>query len=322
MSVTSVIRVSAPGSVMLMGEHAVLHGHLAIACAVNKYIHLQLTPRTDDQVVIDTALGSYSGSLSRLMSPVESSTSSEEQRLSFVLAVVRHWATDLPSGFELTIVSEFSHQVGLGSSAAVTAALTVALSEFSQQRLSLEERFDAALAVVHQVQQGRGSGTDLAASLQGGLIAYRTEPRQITALPGVPPIALWYAGYKMKTPDVLAYVETRSEQQPALYQALYTLMNQTAEAAEQAIRCEAWPQLGHLMNIYQGLLDALGVNDATLSDMIYRLRADKQVLGAKISGSGLGDCVITLGRASVDIPYQAIPVGISPTGTEVSYEQA
>jgi len=67
-------------------------------------------------------------------------------------------------------------------------------------------------------------------------------------------------------------------------------------------------------------MDALGVNDATLSEMIWRLRAQPTILGAKISGSGLGDCVLGLGELSAPLPWESIPVSVAPTGVEIKYD--
>lgn len=308
MSVSSKIEVSAPGSIMLMGEHAVLRGELAIACAVDKYIHLSLKPCDDRQIRVVSALGQYQASLDELP---------DQPELSFVVAALRQWQPSLPCGFELSIVSEFSHQVGLGSSAAVVAALTVALDRLAGTGLNREQQFDAALQVIHTVQNGRGSGTDLAASLYGGLIGYRVEPRELRPLKGLPTLSLWYVGYKMKTPAVLELVERKTARYPQLYTQLDRLMGQCCEQAQQAIDDSDWPALGELMNLYQGLMDALGVNDANLSQLIYRLRANAGVLGAKISGSGLGDCVVALGAGRPEgLSYQEIPIAVSGRGTE------
>jgi mevalonate kinase len=303
----SVIKVTAPGSIMLMGEHAVLFGHRAIACAVDKRIKVVLTARPDRAVVIRSALADYSSDLDKL---------AKDPRLSFVLYAIRQVCTDLAYGFELDITSEFSHTVGLGSSAAVTAAVVKAVSVYNHEDLSRRQLFDRALGVIHGVQ-GRGSGTDLAASVYGGLIGYTVKPQQISALNGLPPISLFYAGYKTTTPDVLARVEQQSKAFPELYQSLYKLMNATTLKAEDAIQQQDWNELGLLMNIYQGLMDALGVNDAVLSDIIYSLRKSEAILGAKISGSGLGDCVIALGEdTSLSLPYELIPVAVSGNGVE------
>ncbi|MBA4503031.1 mevalonate kinase [Marinobacterium marinum] len=311
MSVYSKIEVSAPGSTMLMGEHAVLFGEPALACAVAARLTVTLLPRADRQVLIDSALGQYSGSLDTLAPMPE---------LAFVLAVIERYRASLSRGFQLTIQSGFSHTVGLGSSAAVTAATTAAMAAYSGQSTAPEVLFETALAAVHQVQNGRGSGTDLAASIYGGVIGYDMAPAGVRPLPGLPPIVLYYSGYKMKTPDVLALVERKAERHPELYTGLYHLMGQTCRQAEQAVRDQDWSALGELMNIYQGLMDALGVCDATLAQMIHRLRAEPGVQGAKISGSGLGDCVLALGVVESDMPWDVIPVSVAATGVEIHYE--
>jgi len=64
-----------------------------------------------------------------------------------------------------------------------------------------------------------------------------------------------------------------------------------------AAATEDWETVGELMDIHQGLMDAMGVNNAELSELVYALREDPNILGSKISGSGLGDCVVGLGKA-------------------------
>lgn len=314
------IKVTAPGSLMLMGEHAVLFGQRALACAVDKRISVELKPRTDRAVVIDSALAQYQSSLDDL---------TQEPALSFVLTAIQRRKTDLPNGFELIIRSEFSHTVGLGSSAAVTAAVVTALTAYAGLPVNQPRAlFDEALAVVHQVQDGRGSGTDLVAAVYGGVVGYTVataeRPAQIRALSGLPELSLYYVGYKMKTPDVLRYVESLAQQQPGLYNGLYELMGQTAEQAEEAVDKADWETLGRLMNIYQGLMDALGVNDRQLAEIIYTLRQSDKISGAKISGSGLGDCVLALGQDPDSdliqaLNYQAIPVAVSAQGVIVEH---
>ncbi|WP_417224596.1 mevalonate kinase [Amphritea sp.] len=324
------IKVTAPGSLMLMGEHAVLFGHRALACAVDKRISVTLTTRTDRLVNIDSALAQYRGSLDALTA---------EPALSFVLTAIERQLPRLTQGFDLRIRSEFSHTVGLGSSAAVTAAAVAALQALisgADRDYDPQSLFEEALAVVHQVQDGRGSGTDLVAAVYGGVVGYTVARAgavpQVHRLQGIPAISLFYVGYKMKTPDVLKRVEGFAAQSPELYASLYQLMGQTTEQAEQAVDSADWPQLGRLMNIYQGLMDALGVNDAYLAEIIYSLRSSPDVLGAKISGSGLGDCVLALGHPA-QLPlsykrsyegadeqyYEQIPVAVSAKGVTVEY---
>ncbi|UTW05272.1 GHMP kinase [Amphritea atlantica] len=301
---------------MLMGEHAVLFGQRALACAVDKRITVELSPRADRIVTIDSALAQYRSNLDALR---------PEPELSFVLSAIERQSAQLSTGFDLQIRSEFSHTVGLGSSAAVTAAVVTALQAFIGNDCDDSQAlFTEALAVVHQVQDGRGSGTDLVAAVFGGVVGYTVgsadvAPR-IKRLQGIPAISLYYVGYKMKTPDVLKRVEGFAAHSPELYDGLYRLMGQTTEQAEQAVDSADWSQFGRLMNIYQGLMDALGVNDRQLAEIIYTLRSEPEVLGAKISGSGLGDCVLALGcPANLQLAYEQIPVTVSAEGVTVEY---
>ena len=314
------INASAPGNLMLMGEHAVLHGELAIACAVEQRIRVTLEPLESQVLRVSSALSNYQDDLRSL---------ADDPQLRFVLQAVRSLTGQLPGGLHLKIDSEFSHRVGLGSSAAVTVAVTAALQQWVEDCYDRRQVFERALETVLAVQ-GRGSGTDLAASTYGAVIGYRVDPLEIIPLDAVPQIGLYYCGYKTPTPDVLARVAAEEQRFPELYKQLYQLMGAATKEALAAAAAQNWPLLGQLMNYYQGLMDALGVNDKTLADIVYRLRAgsaaatldNSGVYGAKISGSGLGDCVISLGRPNgVDIPYDEIPVKVAPEGVKVDVQR-
>ena len=305
------IRAKVPGSIMLMGEHSVLFGEKALACAVDKYIHLSLIPCDQRIVTIKSALADYHSDLDSLTAHPD---------LSFVLAGISQFADRLPSGFVLQIESEFSHTVGLGSSAAVTAGTVAVLAAYAGLELDNDMLFDQSLSVVHQVQDGRGSGTDLVASIFGSIVSYSVAPRSIHALSGLPDISLYYVGYKTTTPVVLKKVEQLRRSNKAVYDQIYALMGQVTAEAESAVLAQDWTKLGALMNNYQGLMDALGVSDLAISDLVYRLRASENIFGAKISGSGLGDCVLALGGdSSLDLPYEQIPVGVSEQGVSLEY---
>lgn len=299
------IIASAPGSTMLMGEHAVVKGYWAIACALDKRIVVKLTPRSDRVVLIRSQLASYSASLDDL---------ARDEKLTFVLKAIE--LAQMDKGFELDIEAEFSHTLGLGSSAAVTVATIKALATYSNTPLTREMHLQQALAVVHAVQ-GRGSGTDLAASIYGGVIAYKVDPCAVIPLSGLPVICLHYVGYKTKTPVVLEIVANKAAKLPNIYADIYKMMDTITCEAISAVKAQDWHSFGALMNIYQGQMDSLGVNDAKLSEMIYRLRQNPAIQGAKISGSGLGDCVISLGAELEVAGYQQIKLKVADGGAQL-----
>ncbi|MDA3873545.1 MAG: GHMP kinase, partial [Kiritimatiellae bacterium] len=82
-----------------------------------------------------------------------------------------------------------------------------------------------------------------------------------------------------------------------------------------ALRTTDQKRIGQLLNLHDGLQAALGCSDETLEYLVHQLRAHPGVLGAKISGSGLGDCVIALGNSQAKVSgYENFPIDIAPQG--------
>jgi mevalonate kinase len=302
------IMASAPGSLMLLGEHAVLHGRLAVVAAVDRRIAVRLTPRRDTHVVIRSALGEYETELSHL-EPVEP--------FRFVLAALRRQASRLTTGFDISVEAQFSHRIGFGSSAAVTVATTAALHAACGDALDPPRVASEGVEVIRAVQ-GLGSGADVAASVHGGLLTYRAQPIEVEKLAPRYPLTAVYSGSKMPTPEVVKRVETQRADFPHIYNEIYDLMEQCSLDAFDAIAHQDWPTLGRLLNIAQGFMEAIGVNNARLAGIVYGLREDPAILGSKISGSGLGDCVVALGRTRREhFAYEIIPVDIAPEGVRI-----
>ena len=276
-----------PGSAMLLGEHAVLQGYPAVVCAANHFITVTLTPRSDEEIILHSALGSYKASLSNLQT---------QTPFEFVLTAILLYHAHFKKGFELTIKSDFSHEVGLGSSAAVTVATIKALRDYlNLPSMDLIIFYDS-VKVIRKVQ-GRGSGADVAASVFGGVIAYRIHPLHIERLNAIePPLSLFYSGSKMKTAEVLSYVSEKFKAKPEKLNEIYAGIGECTNRGIEAIKHQNWIALGQMMNAQQSWMSKLGITNEALSQLIQIVNEEKAVLGAKISGSGLGDCVMTLGN--------------------------
>jgi len=304
---------SAAGSVMLFGEHAVLHGMQAVCCAIGQRMKVTLTPRADQTLIIRSALG---------MAEMTLSTFAIRPPFQFVLTAIEHYQSQITKGFDLSIEADFSSTMGLGSSSAVTVATVGVLTQSLGITLSALELFEVAKAVVVKVQ-GLGSGADVAAAVFGGMVAYRTDPLDIQPLLFTPDIVLVYSGAKMPTREVVQYVETRRAENPSHYQKLFFAIGACAEAAVVAIKKQMWPELGALMSQHHLLQVALGVSTPLLEQLVAEFAKQPGILGAKISGSGMGDCVIGLGKTENIFPINAaqekmgvknVPVKISTVG--------
>ena len=72
------------------------------------------------------------------------------------------------------------------------------------------------------------------------------------------------------------------------------------------------------MNQNHTLMEALGVNDENLDRIVSALREEPNILGAKTSGSGLGDCAVGLGWVDTwELPFEQIPCTMSTEGVRV-----
>ncbi|MEN7973403.1 MAG: galactokinase family protein [Verrucomicrobiota bacterium] len=301
------ITTSAPGSLMLLGEHAVLHGHHALVCAINRRITVRLSPSSDGMVKIVSDLGNYQSPLKEL---------NDHPSLRFVIQSIRKQAEHIPSGFELTIVSGFSSKIGFGSSAAVTVATHAALMQWIMGEAPKPEAlFLNALETVHEVQ-GRGSGADLAASVFGGVVGYSTVPDFKPVEISIPLTAV-YCGYKTPTPEVIQKVEQLRAADPAAYERIYSEIDKSVEAAVSCLRNHDFPAFGKILNRNQQLMAEMGVNTPELQEIVDALQNDPDVFGAKISGSGLGDCAVGIGYADLkNLEYPVYHLEITPAGCE------
>ena len=302
------LRASAPGSLMLLGEYAVLHGKFALVCAVDKRMTVSFAPRNDQKILITSQLGHLETTLATL---------SIQSPFQFVLAALSAYKKHFKQGFELVIESEFSDQIGFASSAAVTVATLAVINRWCDFSFSPEDLILKARKIIRKVQ-GRGSGADVAACVLGGMIAYRAQPFSVEKLPATYPLTVLYSGAKTPTAQAIQYVNNKFLQHPLLLKHIYQGIGVCSVDGIAAARQQDWAGLGNIMNIQQGFMDALCVNTPILNELVCELRRSPAILGAKISGSGLGDCVVGLGSKDFSLPgseiLQLIPVTISSQG--------
>jgi len=281
-----------PGSLMLFGEHAVLHGKKALVCAINKYISVNLVPiNTRDIKIFSNTLGTLTTTIDNLQIVTP---------FTFVLNIINSYRNLLPSGFELNITTEFSDKVGFGSSAAVTVA-TIAVFEnwIHQQELDLIKIYKTAKNIAQTVQK-IGSGADIAASIFGGILLYQTTLESYEKLIVDLPLTAIYSGSKTTTLDAIYHVEKLRSKYSKIFAKLFDTMEECTNDAYLAIKMQNFVELGALMNIHNGLQDAINVNNAILAELVFALRSYREIFGAKISGAGLGDCLIGLGTLPPD----------------------
>ncbi|MEO0751704.1 MAG: hypothetical protein AAFY25_07865, partial [Pseudomonadota bacterium] len=156
---TDSVIVSAPGSTLITGEHAVIYGAPCIVAAIEQRATVELCHTDKPRLRIT----------SQIAPPADLSLSdlAVSGPYRFVIAAVLMYREALPGGLRIEIRSEINHTLGLGSSAAITMAVLAAL-----EGAAPDDLHDRGLRIIRDIQ-GRGSGADLAASLHGGVMSYR-----------------------------------------------------------------------------------------------------------------------------------------------------
>ena len=312
-------RSIAPANTMILGEHSVVYGKPALACALDQFVTVHWQTRQDSAINVYSALGEHHTQLDNI---------TLHPKLTFVIAALQAFQSHLTCGLDIQVESEFSSTIGLGSSAAVLAAMLSGLNTICKTDYNLVQLFEIGHRVIIEIQ-GRGSGTDLAASLSGGTIFFqpKTDLQPLTSIQKLNiklPLVLIYAGYKTPTADVLRQVAIAWQDKPNELEMLYRSMAQVTKQASQALQKKEFERFYQACSDYQMLLDKLGVNDKTIQTIIDALIQCESIHCAKISGSGLGDCVLGIGNLdecksealSKLAAYQSIAIKVSYAGAK------
>ncbi|MDO8503778.1 MAG: mevalonate kinase [bacterium] len=298
----SKITVSAPGKLMLFGEHAVVYGKPCIVTAVNQRMKatVELTNEPIFQLnAPDVDVKNYKKSMSEL------GIGDIPKGAKFVEVAVKNFLTSYPErakrvegfmGVKVTTESEFSSRFGFGSSSAVTVCVIKALSELTGAKLSNKGVFKLAFKTVLDIQ-GKGSGFDVAATTFGGTLYFVIggkviKPLKIDSLP----LIVGYSGIKMDTVTLINEVSEKAKKYPGIIENVYDQISKITDQAEKALLKGDFETVGELMNFNEGYLAILGVEGAKLAAMIYNAR-EAGAYGAKLSGAGIGDCMIALHSA-------------------------
>lgn len=261
------VSASAPGKLMLLGEHAVVYGHPCLVTAVNRRISVTVKKTLNKQAFPDSI---------------------------YVMTAVRMFIEKYhyDSSFSITASSDFSSSLGLGSSSAVTVAALKALTVYFDIALSEKEIFDLALKAVRKIHR-EASGFDVAAAVYGGTIFYRKE-RPVEKLPERKiPLLVVYSGIKADTSTLVNQVARQRKDNPAKVNNIFSRIGDLVNQARHSYNESDWSGLGILFNKNHQLLVELGVSSEKLNALV-ETAIKSGAYGAKLSGAGGGDCIIVL----------------------------
>jgi len=276
-----VVKSSAPGKLILFGEHASSRGKPAIVFAVNQRLEVKIFPCRKHKILITS----------------ENFKVYKEEYPTAKLDVV----TNLLSTFfkeyniaEKPIEIEISSSIkpGFGSSAALIVALFDALFTYFDRRPSKLEFLQICIDF-NRYLKGYGSGLDIACALYGGMLKFqqgrKPEPLPFERLN----FLVGSTGIKAPSGPIVKAVRAFEAKNPIAIGKIFSRMEELVSLAEDAILEDDQRKLGDLMNENHKLLQELGVSSPILDEMVNAART-AGALGAKLSGAGKGDNMLAL----------------------------
>lgn len=278
-------KASSAASARLMGEHAVLRHGPALVFSLHPRMTVCARLKDGNDIILGSKFG---------QEQIERADISLEGPHRFIKACLQECLPLIPHAIELQVHSDFEHTVGLGSSAAVVAATMGAILQLTKGAVDRQECLLLSQKAIRTVQ-GDGSGADAAASIFGGVLLFYADGGRVRRIADTLPLHLAYSGMKTPTKEVIAIVKRKEEANPHALHEIFSAMNTTTLEAQHAIEQKNLPLLGSLLNKAHAQMVALGLENEALASLRNSFLHDPHVLGCKISGSGLGDCVVLLG---------------------------
>jgi len=289
------ITVSAPGKLMLFGEHAAVYGFPCIVTAVDQRLTLTLEPTNSDKITINAPELQLTGYAKNLADIGKGEIPKAAQIIEAAISVF-HQKYPLKKGFTITTKCGFSPNYGFGSSSASAVTTIKALSALTSRNLDQSRIFKLAFAAVRLIQP-KNSGFDVAAATWGGTLIYQLDhPVQelnFDLIQSNAAIIVGYTGVKADTPTLVGQVADKRNQNPVAVSRIFMAVSDIVTQAKVAMAGNDFVVLGKLMNFNQDYLRNLGVSSEKLETLISAAK-NNGAYGAKLSGAGGGDCMIAI----------------------------
>ena len=271
----------AAGKLILFGEHAAVYGRHALALPIPGAVTASAVRNGDGRVRVAAW-------------QIDERLDADTPVARAVQRIVAELDVDA-QGVGLTVHSLLPPGMGLGSSAAVAVAVTRALAALFDISLGDDEVNRIAFEC-EKLAHGTPSGVDnTIATFATPLLFCRDEkpPMQPIELAATPPLVVAWGQQRGSTFDQVAAVRRRHAVDPARYDAIFDQIDTLALAGADALAAQRYDELGRLMDLCHGLLNAIGVSTPELESMLACAR-DAGAAGAKLTGAGGGGSIVAV----------------------------
>ncbi|GKU23746.1 mevalonate kinase [Clostridium folliculivorans] len=270
---------------ILVGEHAVVYGKPAIAIPFPLKVKVMIQ-KVVGLIMIESPI--YTGSIDGIPPKMEGIKACIEEALRCINQPFANLRIKVDSSIPLGR--------GLGSSAAIAIAITRSIFSLFGQKLS-EEHLFSLVQIAETYAHGKPSGIDTATEISEHPIWFQKE-KQIVPLVIRRPLYIVVAdtGRNGDTHTAVDNVRKMYGSETVKVQNSLDEIARISELAREALLKGDIYLLGTLLYRNHEELKILGVSDDELNHLV-EIARNAGALGAKLTGGGLGGCMLALGES-------------------------
>ena len=282
------ITASAPGKCILLGEHAVVYGHPAIAIALDMRSYC-IIEEIDNENSVQFRIPDQDVNLNiNITKDMDSEFPIQYKQFYEAMKALseKHGISFKKIRFHLQ--SDLWTGSGLGSSASISIAFIQAIDRWFNLNLSSEE-INAFGFLMEKRVHGTPSGIDNAICSEGGAILFQKNSWEKIVLSKFP-ILVTYSGESHNTRSVIENLRKKKYRLEEDFEKIRRIV----EEGVHVLKATKYERLGELCTENQEILAGLGLSTPRI-DQIITISKNNGAYGAKLTGAGAGGSVITLG---------------------------
>jgi hydroxymethylglutaryl-CoA reductase len=287
------------GKIILLGEHAVVYGSHAIAAPIP--LAMQSLVSESEKEGVHLIIPRW-GVEERILRNAD-----HKYSIFHSLDMILNEMNLYNENIKIEVFPHIPKAMGLGGSAALAVAIIRALIAKFNIKMSEEEVNELAFKS-EKIVHGSASGIDNTLATYGKFLLYKKgEPPFIQELQPDKPIrfVIGLTWVESLTAKMVTTVNKSWKRNKTVYNRIFKDIDMLVMQAVKAIKEYDLRQLGELMNINQGLLNALQVSGKEIEELIDIARSNG-ALGAKLTGGGGGGAIIALCPDNADKVAQAM----------------
>ena len=279
---------SAPGKVILFGEHFVVYGVKAILCSINKRVTVTAEKTNERKISINSKIG-------KLDLEPDKSISEINSPLKPFYYLANKALENKDTGIHIQIDSEIPLGAGLGSSSACCVAGAAAIFKLFGD-ISKEEILKLAIEAERTIFKNT-SGADCTVCTYGGIMEYDKNKgfKKIEYEPNFQ-LVIINSNMEHSTQSMVYKVKEFENKNKEEFLRLSNLESELVEDVLKLVKENKIQEIGQKMNQNQEYLENIGISNNELTSMIKI--GQELSFGAKITGSGGGGCIFALTNES------------------------